>query len=129
MNNSLAFISVFPSVFRCEFCSYWSALTFKCCCYCVELLNCNGKITIPEKLSLRSFRRISSLFSWKVKGFGDCPEVNFVQKNWLPWKQYTSSPVVRLKCCCLPGILRKHTKLVTFFVETIRENPRHFFSN
>ena len=36
-------------------------------------------------------------------------------------KQYTSFPLVTLRCCCLPGKLGKHKKFVLFFVFTIDE--------
>ena len=45
-----------------------------------------------------------------------------------PRKEYTSFPLVTLKCCCLPGILGKHTKFATIFVLTIDEIPA-IFSN
>lgn len=50
------------------------------------------------------------------------------KKSILHKKKYTSYPLVRMKCCSLPGISRKHTKLVTFFVQRIDEN-RATFSN
>ena len=40
-----------------------------------------------------------------------------------------SFPLTELKCCWLPGILGKHTKLINFFVLTNDpRNSRHFFS-
>ena len=31
------------------------------------------------------------------------------------YTSHISFPLVRLKCCCLPGTFRKHTKFVTFY--------------
>ena len=39
-----------------------------------------------------------------------------------PCKQYTSFLLVKLKCCCLPGIVRKQTK----FVNVFDKNPAIF---
>ena len=44
-----------------------------------------------------------------------------------PRKQYTSFPLLTLKCCCLQEKLEKHIKFVTFIYLHDRPNSRHFF--
>ena len=40
-----------------------------------------------------------------------------------PRKQYTSFPSVKIKFCCLPGILKKQRKLVVSFIYKIDKIP------
>ena len=42
--------------------------------------------------------------------------------------QYTSFPIVKLKCCCLPGLFRKYTQFVTGFCLGDRRKSRPFWS-
>ena len=62
------------------------------------------------------------------KGFGSLLNINFVQKKIdSPRGQYTSFPLVMLKCCCLPGKLQKEGRFVASFVYKIDEIPAIFF--
>ena len=47
------------------------------------------------------------------KGFGNCLWAYFVGKNNFSLKRWTSVPLVRLKCCCLPGIFTTRRKFKT----------------
>ena len=61
------------------------------------------------------------------KGFGNLLNVNFVRKKIdSPREQYTSLPLVTLKCCCLPGKLQKQGKFVASFVYKIDGIPAIF---
>ena len=57
------------------------------------------------------------------KRFVNVLNVNSVPKKIIPYenRQYTSFPLLTLKCCCLPGKLGKHIKFVTIFVYSIDE--------
>ena len=62
------------------------------------------------------------------KGFGNLLKINFLHKNDSRQKQYSSSPLLTWKCCCLQGKLGKHAKFVTFFVSRSLARERRLIS-
>ena len=64
----------------------------------------------------------------EIKGSETFFRLILSQKIDFPRKQYTSLPLVTIKCCCLPRRLGKRVKFVTCFVYTTDEIPA-IFSN
>jgi len=59
----------------------------------------------------------------KLKGSKTVIRLTLSEKIDSPRKLNTNFPLVTLKCYCLPGILGKHTKFITFFVNPIDKIP------
>ena len=61
------------------------------------------------------------------KGSENRLEVNFVRKKTdSPWKKYTRFSLARLKCCCLLGTFKRHTKFAAFFLRRTTKIPPFF---
>ena len=69
------------------------------------------------------------VFRGEIKGSQKILCVNFDQKKiGSSREQFTSFPLVTLRCCCLPRKLQKERKFVASFVYKIDEIPA-IFSN
>lgn len=68
------------------------------------------------------------IYLGKLKGSKTVIRLTLSEKIDSPRKLNTNFPLVTLKCCCLPGILGKHTKFITFFVHPIDKIPIIFWN-